>query len=129
MTKEEMNKKFLELAESRQKVLLGIDLTNIDESNAQDHSDIIMEHSKKLIEINLETIQFLAKYTLDNIQPFSEESLVWWAFVFEHLSDQIKGLLDEKAKGLYEGIKMTMVFADVGIIKIDMSQFPGGMKK
>jgi hypothetical protein len=122
MTKEEMKKKFLELSEERRKILRSVDAATL--IGIKDKVSV----ADKVIEINKTTIDFLCGYILEQISPCSEESIVWWSFILSYLGKMLHGTLSDKQKGLYEGISMTTMFIETSLTKIDMSQFPGGMK-
>ena len=122
MTKEEMKKKFIELAEERRKIVRSAEVAVM--FDIEDKKTVADE----LIEKNKATIDLLCGYILEQISPCSEESVVWWAFILSYLGKMLHGTLSEKQKGLYEGISMTTMFIETTLAKVDMSQFPGGAK-
>lgn len=125
MTKQEMYKRFEKLMADRNKVLGSIDIDNALDLEDDIKRDII----SNIVGNTADTVDLLVRYMLEKIQPFSEGSIVWWAYVLRHMSGKMEQVFDDRQKALYEHIGEMMTGVESSVVMIDMSQFPGGMKK
>jgi len=122
MTKSEMYQGFEKLMADREKALKSID--NALDLEDDEKKDIV----SKIVGNTGDTVNMLVRYMLEKIQPFSEGSIVWWAYVLRHMSMKMEQTFDDRQKALYEHIGEMMTGLESSVVLIDMSRFPGGMK-
>ena len=76
----------------------------------------------------VDIVSAFSEYLIDKLQPFSDGSAVWWAYVLKHVEEHIEKTFNKNQKDLLRHIGDMMLPVKTSTVIVDMSQFPGGMK-